>query len=1169
MTYSFKKSTRFVTVSALALTTFLSSQTHIVRAQTTDVPEFSWGFDRENAEIDQKLAQANIQIKYDGLDVSPYLNVTANQGDVTVSRSEPVQFKTYWNYGTFIKKAEVRLFASDQSVQSKPLMTLPLGDDQTASLVANRSLPDDLIYVVRVFDDAGRFDETAPKILSFVQDVSLPKVPDLSDELRSGEPENVEIGFGIDRTSIRNIKVKGGGVTVYGTGLTDTANVNVQGQSALVDDNGKFLVQMILPFGDHAMNITVDDQGQTDRFERDIHLDETEFFYVAIGDVTLGSSDAVGPADFFAEDDRDFDDVTAIGRGAFYLKGRVKGDIKVTAALDTGEDRIGDVFRNLDDKDPRQLLRRLDADRFVPVYGDDSTLVEDAPTQGRFYAKVEKNDSHILWGNFATQITGTEFAHLDRGLYGGILDYNSQDATSYGERRTQITGFAADPGTIPAREEFRGTGGSVYFLERQDLSIGSERVRIEIRDKVSGLVIETRDLRPQEDYDVDYIQGRILLSDPLQSTVRDNQVVRDSALSGNDAFLVVRYEFTPTLSNVDGFTFGGRATHWIGDALRLGVTGQNEETGSADQNLLGVDFLLRQSAGTYLKGEFAQTDGPAFDQSRSADGGFTFGSVSGQGAQDKSQAYRIEGAIDLADFSAAEGQVTAYYDRQDDGFSGSNRLVAGDVERFGGSLSGKVTANTEAAVKYDEIRSTVRGLTRAIYGDIRHQFTENFKAELGLRYDEARINGTAVRPSVDGSRTDLSGQLNYKVNDRLSLFSFGQATLDRDQSRQRNNRFGVGGDVKINNRLSLQGEVSEGSGGIGANAQATFARSDNSEFYLGYALSTDRTDTGFSTANQSLVNAGTLTLGGRTRYSDSLSVYGEERRGFGRSQSSQSHVYGLTFNPSQVWSFGASVENGSIEDDVNGVFDRTAFSVSAARASEKVRFSTNLEARFEENQQGGVDRDRTTWLVRNTLSVKLNPDWTALGRFNFAISESDQENFLDSDFVEGVVGAAYRPVRNDRLNALVSYTYFEDLAPAQQISAGGVSALPRQRSEILNIDATYNLTRKLSIGGKYGFRKGEVALDRLSDDFIVSNAQLGIIRLDYHVVSKWDLLVEGRILSTSLADDERFGALLGVYRHVGGNAKIGAGYSFSRFSHDLRDFNDNNNGFFVNLIGKF
>ena len=173
------------------------------------------------------------------------------------------------------------------------------------------------------------------------------------------------------------------------------------------------------------------------------------------------------------------------------------------------------------------------------------------------------------------------------------------------------------------------------------------------------------------------------------------------------------------------------------------------------------------------------------------------------------------------------------------------------------------------------------------------------------------------------------------------------------------------------------------------------------------------------------------------------------------------------------------------------------------------------------------------------------------------------------DSVEGVLGAAYRPVKNDRFNALVKYTYFEDLAPAQQISSGGQFELPRQRSQIFSIDTVYDLTKKLTVGGKYGYREGEVALSRLEDNFVSSDAQLGVIRLDYHVVKKWDLIGEVRWLSTSLADDERFGALVGAYRHVGENAKIGVGYNFSSFSDDLTNFDDDNDGFFINLIGKF
>ena len=506
---------------------------------------------------------------------------------------------------------------------------------------------------------------------------------------------------------------------------------------------------------------------------------------------------------------------------------------------------------------------------------------------------------------------------------------------------------------------------------------------------------------------------------------------------------------------------------------------------------------------------------------------------------------------------------------QEDGFSGANRLISGSVERWGLGASVDLTDRTHVSVQYDEVDSEERGATRAIYGDLKYNLSDKTALAVGVRHDERDVTTGVAFPLADGSRTDISGQVDYRVDDDLSLYAFGQVTVDRDASRQSNDRVGLGGEVVVNERLKLNGEGSYGDGGFGANAQATFARSDNSEFYLGYGLSADRTDTGFSTASQLLANFGTLTVGNRTRFNDSLSVYGEERFGFGSEQSSQTRVYGVDFNPSEVWSLSASIENGEIEDEVNGSFERTAFAGTIARASDNARIASNLEVRFEDGITGGTSRDRTTVLSRNTLSLEPNEDWEVLGRLNFVISDSDQADFLDADYVEGVLGAAYRPVENDRFNALVKYTYFEDLAPAQQISSGGQVELPRQRSQIFSIDTAYDLTKKLTIGGKYGYREGEVALSRLDDNFVSSDAQLGVIRLDYHVIKKWDLIGEARWLSTSLADDDRFGALVGVYRHVGENAKIGAGYNFSSFSDDLTNFENDNDGFFINLIGKF
>jgi len=290
---------------------------------------------------------------------------------------------------------------------------------------------------------------------------------------------------------------------------------------------------------------------------------------------------------------------------------------------------------------------------------------------------------------------------------------------------------------------------------------------------------------------------------------------------------------------------------------------------------------------------------------------------------------------------------------------------------------------------------------------------------------------------------------------------------------------------------------------------------------------------------------------------------------FGERGKSLTHSYGVDFTPDEKWTFGATAEVGTIEDDVNGAFERKAMSLSAARASEGLRVATNLEARFEEGEVNGRSRDRTTYLMRNTAAYDIGQDWELLGRANFAISESDQSSILDSDYVEGVVAAAYRPVENDRFNALLKYTYFEDLSPAQQRSNYGNDNLARQKSQIASIDAQYDLTERLTIGGKYGYRKGEVALDRASDVFVESDAQLAVVRADYHVVDKWDIMAEGRVKSSDLTQDMQTGALLGVYRHVGNNLKVGVGYSFSEFSDDLTDYSNDSSGAFLNVVGKF
>src|SRR5262245_7646771 len=118
-------------------------------------------------------------------------------------------------------------------------------------------------------------------------------------------------------------------------------------------------------------------------------------------------------------------------------------------------------------------------------------------TLAKYNVKASNHENYAMWGNFSAGYMGNELAQVDRGLYGANAHFGSQSSTRYGERKITLDGFAAQPGTLASYEEFRGTGGSLYYLHHQDILTGSERVRIEIRDKDSRIVTGVVNLRPK------------------------------------------------------------------------------------------------------------------------------------------------------------------------------------------------------------------------------------------------------------------------------------------------------------------------------------------------------------------------------------------------------------------------------------------------------------------------------------------------------------------------------------------------------------------------------------------------------------------------------------------------------------------------------------------------
>ena len=819
-------------------------------------------------QTDVDLEAVDIQIKYDGLDVKPILNVSTVDARSAYKVGTPIEFLATSNYPAWINRSEILIYNDGKSSRARaPLATIPV--DTNGYAIWDMPAQDDdgeYEYVLRVYDDRDRFDETVP----------LPLVRTSSDfDAHSTTPDEapVSAGNGEDRTAKRNIPIYGGAVTVFGRDVPPGYRVSALDETIPVDKDYSFVVQRILPPGDH--NVAVAVEGANDdgiNVDRSINIPANDLFYVGLIDFTLGKR--FGSDSVVAASPDEYDSVYTRGRLAFYLKGKVKGRYLITAAADTGEEEIKNLFKGLDSKNPRELLRRIDPDKYYPVYGDDSTSKEDAPTSGKFYVKVERNDSHVMWGNFKSTIKGDRYLRSERTLYGAQARYRSEATTSFGERKTEVELYAAQPGTLPQRDILRGTGGSAYFLKRQDISIGSETISVQLRDPVTGSVVETMSLDYGDDYTIDYIQGVIILSRPIRSTAAGAGVVRDSALGDYNLNLVAQYEYTPTSGDVDGYSYGGRAQAWMADRVRFGVTGMVEETGNgaieADQEMLGVDVKVRHSETTYLTAEYAQTKGPGFSTSTSTDGGLTIINDTPAGIANRiASAWRVGGQLDLADISQGKiaGRIGAYFEEKEAGFETLDHNIDVDQRLWGVFAHMDLSDKLVLGLTYENFSDDDAKKREQATVDASYQLDEYWKITLGAKYSDLRE--PTGDPEDNGARTDVAVQIAYSPNEDREFYAFAQATADVSGSRGRNDRLGVGTKIRISEKIAVEAEISQGTTGLDALAGVTYNPTADESYYLGYRLESERSKDDVSLDGDDL---GQVVLGAKRRYDDQWSA---------------------------------------------------------------------------------------------------------------------------------------------------------------------------------------------------------------------------------------------------------------------------------------------------------
>lgn len=1096
---------------------------------------------------------------------------------------KPVQFYVRSNYSSFIERYDLKVYRAVDTDLVEPLATVPVdvaavssADWDGAMLSQYRfRAGDELMYVLRAYDREGNFDETQPRRLQLVtpeeaerggRRVRESAEKTLGTALTTEQAQTQELiddAFSENGLRQQNIPIYGSRIRVQGRNLPPGYTLLINGDSYPVDLERKFVAEYLMPIGRHDFGVELRSGGdglggkpaagdQDVRHTLSVDVTGKYFFGVGLADVTVSQNKISGSTEPFAVDSRYEDDVISDGRLAFYGKAKVNGKYLITAQADTTERDLAHLFDGFGQADPQDIFRRLDPDLYYPVYGDDSTTYRDIDTMGRFYLRADWDKNQALWGNYNTGIAGTEYGQYVRALYGAAFNWRSRGGNRWGDPGTEVRAFASEAQTAPGHSELLGTDASTYYLRHADLLPGSEVVVIEARDPTTGRVEHRVTLQRGADYEIDELQGRIILARPLARITLDSPrtISRDTPQSGYEQRLIVDYEWVPNSFDADEITAGFRGKHWFGDHVGVGATYVDENRAGDDYTLAAGDITLQAGRGTYLKAEYSQTESFSAPVFFSDNGGFTFSQLNPVGPRE-GEAKAVEARVNFRELGWIEQDWSAgaWWRRVGAGYSVSRFDQGLDIEEQGVELLGQFTASLGLYARYTQAERGGESLDQAqVTGEWRLSDSDTFTAEL-RRVEEQRETG-------DGSGTLAALRYAHKFGASLDLYGVAQFTVDEEGAYTDNDAYTAGGKYLFGDLSTVGAELTTGDRGDAAQVNGEYRLNPEHSVYGSYTYSTDSTeyDSLFNPARQS-----GWTLGERWRLSQQVNLYNESQFLKNRQESGLAHTFGMDFYPAQGWNLGFTLSDGELTNTEGGEVDRRAIGVSGGRTSPDTDWNSKLEWRKDEGAE-----QRTQWVSTNRLTHRINESWRLAARFNYADTDDDIDPAAGAKFIEGNFGFAWRPWNSTRWALFGRYTYLYDLATLAQVNG----ATYDQKSQVLSFEGVHKFDHHWEFAAKLARREGEVRFGRGTGAWFDSSTTFAAAQVRYELRQKWHALGEYRWLDVK-DGGTRQGWLAGVDRDLGRNFRIGAGYNFTDFSDDLTDFDYDHRGWFLNFVGSY
>lgn len=401
-------------------------------------------------------------------------------------------------------------------------------------------------------------------------------------------------------------------------------------------------------------------------------------------------------------------------RGALFVKGRVRDDVQLTLGYDS--DRPEDL----------RQFRDLQTDRGYPVLGDAAVRGYDAQSTGRLYARLDRRDASLLYGDLTTGGSsvpsgfGPALANYARSLTGAAAAWGGEQAGGRVFTSRERSHLVVDE--LPGR----GVSGP-YQLTRAPIVENSERIEVLVRDRDQPAVVLGSELRQRfTDYELDPLSGRLLFRAPVPSL--------DAAMNP----VVVRVTYEVRDGGPAAWVHGAELHGQVGPRLTLGGTYVDDHDPAQPFELRGLSTRVRLAPRTTLEGEWAATR-------------IVAGGVDRAGSGD---AGRAELRHESPTMQARLWGMTAA-----DGFRNPGAGLAAGRSEAGGRLVTRLAERTrfsaEAQFSADAGGRTKRG---GLLTSLDRTLSPAWRGELGLRVvGESRVGGGA-EPLLTSVRARLLGQ---------------------------------------------------------------------------------------------------------------------------------------------------------------------------------------------------------------------------------------------------------------------------------------------------------------------------------------------------------------------------------------------------------------------------